>query len=184
MWFKAPFCFAVPTRFLRRMKQQQQIRKISGLSATSLSIECVSGEFNCSFIDFELSLKHVDGIMYIFVTHEFKQNFLKNKQKLEQFRVGQFYCHFMAYFSATSAHRSARQMPWLETKWKFRFSKSTVKRYFPLFSLPFYIFSRRSLTKLTTRACFEFRMLIESQNRESRKDLKKFVNCLEVKKFF
>lgn len=67
MWFEVPFCLAVPTRFLLRIKQQQQTRNIKGLSTMSLSIDGVSGEpgLTGSLIVFVSSLKHDDGIMYI-----------------------------------------------------------------------------------------------------------------------
>jgi hypothetical protein len=92
--FEFPFCFAVPTRFLLRTKQQQQSRKIKGLSVMRFSIERVSAESIWSLIDFELSLKQDAGRMYIFL-HALLTGI---SQKLDQLRAGQFYCHFMAYF--------------------------------------------------------------------------------------
>ena len=165
-WFEFPFCFAVPTRFLRRITQQQHSRNIKGLSVISLSIDCDSTVVIWSLIDFESSPKH-DGIMYIFVSRVLKQNW---GGKLDQLRVGQFYCHFWPIFSllfynlSPRAHnihnRNARRMAWFETKWKVCF----WTRYFPLFLFsPTY--AHGTLTEnsqtLTTRACLN--TLTESQ---------------------
>lgn len=68
-WFVVPLCLAVSTRFLRRTKQQQQILKISGLSAIIFSIDRASIESSLTWscaVDFDLSLKHDEGMIYIF----------------------------------------------------------------------------------------------------------------------